>query len=100
MTKQLLLLRFAVVAAGGIGLWGCTGEADIGVRYREPGYVAPGPPVGFYEGDVYYLDFDTYWHHHHDWDRDRAWREWQRHPREPRREERREERREHRPDIP
>jgi hypothetical protein len=94
MVKQLLVVT--ALAAGASCLPGCFGSGEVGV-YSEPGpvYLESAPPVGFYEGGIYYDNFDVYWHHHGDWDRDRAWREWEGHPREHRRAERHEEHRMH-----
>lgn len=88
------LLNWAAITAGGLSLVGCARQGTVGVTYTEPTlmYVQPGPAVGFYEGPVYYDSFDLYWRSHRDWDRDNAWRQWQRHPREHRRDERREQR--------
>ncbi len=92
MMKQLL--TSAALAVGASALPGCFTNGQVGV-YAEPGpvYMESAPPVGFYEGGIYYEDFDTYWYSHPDWDRDRAWREWDGHPREHRRVERHEEHR-------
>jgi len=77
------LLTSAALATMGLAMFGCE-HGGFSATYSEGGpiypYESPAYGASYDVGtDFYLLPFDTYWtHYHHDWDRDRAWRHYQR----------------------